>query len=120
MDFVDKVMPLLFNMMSRFVIAFLLRSKYLFISWLQAPSAVILEPNKIKSITVSIVYTSFCHEVMGPDAMILVLFFFFFSKLPYLGLFICIPQEKQICKHHFKVGGSMALEQLPEPKEGFK
>ena len=119
MDFVDKVMPLLFNMMSRFVIAFLLRSKYLFISWLQAPSAVILEPNKIKSITVSIVYTSFCHEVMGPDAMILVLFFFF-SKLPYLGLFICIPQEKQRCKHHFKVGGSMALEQLPEPKEGFK
>ena len=76
------------------------------------------QQNKI--ITVSIVYTSICHELMGPDAMILVVFFFFFSKLPYFGLFICIPQEKQRCKHHFKVGGSIALEQLPEPKEGFK
>ena len=111
------MMPLLFNMMSRFVIAFLPRSKYLFISWLQAPSAVILESKKIKSVTVSVVYTSICHEVMGPDAMSLV---FFFSKLPYLGLFICIPQGTQRCKHHFKVGRSMALEQLPEPKEGFK
>ena len=52
------MMPLLFNMMSRFVIAFLPRSKYLFISWLQAPSAVILESKKIKSVTVSVVYTS--------------------------------------------------------------
>ena len=79
-----------------------------------------LGPKKIKSVTVSVVYTSICHEVMGLDAMILVLGFFFFSKLPYLGLFICILQGKQRCKHHFKVGGSMALEQLPEPKEGFK
>ena len=67
-----KVMPLLFNMLSTFVIAFLLRSKRLLISWLQSPSAVILEPKKIKSVTVSIVSPSIFHEVMGPDAMILV------------------------------------------------
>ena len=71
--FVGKVMSLLFNMLSRLVIAFLPRSKCLLkISWLQSPSAVILEPKKIKSVTVSIVYPSICHEVMGPDAMILV------------------------------------------------
>ena len=56
-------------MLSRFVIA---RSKYLLISWLQSPSAVILEPKKMKSVTVSIVSPSICHEVMGPDAIILV------------------------------------------------
>ena len=73
--FVDKVMSLLFNMLSRLVITFLPRSKCLLISWLQSPSAVILEPRKIKSATVSTVSTvspSICHEVMGPDAMILV------------------------------------------------
>ena len=70
--FVGKVMSLLFNMLSRLVIAFLLRSKHLLISWLQSPSAVILEPPKIKSDTVSIVSPSICHEVMGPDAMIFV------------------------------------------------
>jgi len=69
---VGKVMPLLFNMLSRLVTAFLPRSKHLLISWLQSPSAVILEPKKIKSVTVSIVSPSICHEVMGPDAMILV------------------------------------------------
>ena len=67
--FVGKVMSLLFNMLSRLVIAFLPRSKRLLISWLQSPSAVILEPRKIKSDAVS---TSICHEVMRPDAMILV------------------------------------------------
>ena len=72
MDFVDKVMSLHFNMLSRFVIAFLPRSKHLLISWLQSPSAVILEPRKIKPETVSTVSPSICHEVMGPDAMILV------------------------------------------------
>ena len=72
MDFVDKVTFLLFNMLSRLVITFLPRSKRLLISWLQSPSAVILEPQKIKSDTVSIVSPSICHEVMGPDAMILV------------------------------------------------
>ena len=70
--FVGKVMSLLFNMLSRLVIAFLPRSKHLLISWLQSPSAVILEPEKIKSVTVSIVSPSICHEVMGPDVMILV------------------------------------------------
>ena len=64
--FVDKVMSLLFNMLSRLVIIFLPRSKRLLISWLQSPSAVILEPRKIKSATVS---PSICHEVMGPDTM---------------------------------------------------
>ena len=64
--FVNKVMSLLFNMLSRFVIAFIPRSKRLLISWLQSPSAVILEPKKIKSVTVSIVSPSICHEVMGP------------------------------------------------------
>ena len=70
--FVCKVMSLLFNMLSSLVIAFLPRSKCLLILWLQSPSVVILEPKKIKSVTVSIVSPSICHEVMGPDAMILV------------------------------------------------
>ena len=70
-NFVGKVMSLLFNMLSRLVITFLPRSKHLLTSWLQSPSAVILEPPKIKSLTVSIVSPSICHEVMGPDAMIL-------------------------------------------------
>ena len=70
--FVGKVMSLLFNTLSRLVIAFLPRSKRLLISWLQSPSAVILEPKKTKSLTVSIVSPSVCHEVMGPDAMVLV------------------------------------------------
>ena len=69
--FVGKVMSLLFNMLSR-VITFLPRSKRLLISWLQSPSAVILEPPKIKSDTASTVFPSICHEMMGPDAMILV------------------------------------------------
>ena len=70
--FVGKVMSLLFNMLSRLVITFLPRSKHLLISWLQSPSAVILEPPKIESVTVSIVSPSVCREVMGPDAVILV------------------------------------------------
>ena len=71
--FVGKVMSLLFNMLSRLIIAFLPGSKHLLISWQQSSSAVILEPNKIKYLTVSIVSPSICHEVMGPDAMIFVL-----------------------------------------------
>jgi len=70
--FVSKVRTLLFNMLSRLVIAFLPRSKHLLISWLQSPYAVILESKKIKSVTVFIVSLSTCHEVMRPDAMILV------------------------------------------------
>ena len=68
--YVGKVLALLFKMLSRFVVAFLPRSKCLLISWLQSPSAVILQPKKIKSITVAIVAPSICHEVMGPDAVI--------------------------------------------------
>ena len=68
--FVGKVMSLFFNMLSR--LAFLPRSKHLLISWLQSPSPVILEPPKIKSFIVSIVSPSVCHEVMGPDPMLLV------------------------------------------------
>ena len=70
--FVGKVMSLLFNILFRVVIAFLPKSKCLLISWLQSPSTVILEPKKIKSDTVSTIYPSICHEVMEPDAMILV------------------------------------------------
>ena len=70
--FVGKAMSLLFNMPSRFVIAFLPLSKHLLISWLQSPSAVILEPKKRKSVTIFIFSPSICHEVMGPEAMILV------------------------------------------------
>ena len=70
--FVGKVMSLLLNMLSRLVIAFLQRNKCLLISRLQSTSAVISEPKKIKSVTVSIVSPSICHEVMGPDAMIFV------------------------------------------------
>ena len=70
--FVDKVISLLYSMLSRFVIAFLPRSKCLLISWLQSPSVVILKPKKIKSVTVSIVSPSICPEVMGLDAMVLV------------------------------------------------
>ena len=72
-------MSLFFNMLSRLVIAFLPRSKCLLISWLQSPSAVILEPPKIKSATVSTVSPSICHEVMGLDAMILVFWMFSFK-----------------------------------------
>ena len=70
--FVGQVMPLFFNMLSRLVITFFPSSKRLLISWLQSPSAVILEPPKIKSVTISTVSPSICLEVMGPDAMILV------------------------------------------------
>ena len=74
--FVGKVMSLLFNKLSRLVIAFLPRIKHILISWLQSLSAVILEPPKIQSLTVSIVSPSICHEVMGPDAMIFVFLMF--------------------------------------------
>ena len=78
--FVGKVMSLLFNMLSMLVIAFLPRGKRLLISWLQAPSAVILEPKKIKSATAS---PSICHEVMGPDVMILVFWMLSFKPTFY-------------------------------------
>ena len=70
--FVGKVISLLFNILSRFVVAFLPRRRCLFILWLQSSSIVVLEPKKMKSVTVSIVSPSICHEVMGLDAVILV------------------------------------------------
>ena len=85
--FVGKVMSLLFNMLSMLVIAFLPRSKRLLISWLQSPSAVILEPPKIKYLTVSTVSPSICHEMMGPNAMILV--FWMLSFKPTFSLSSC-------------------------------
>ena len=72
LTFVGKVMSLLFNTLSGFITAFLPRSKHLLVSWLQSPSAVILEPRKIKSVTVSTVSPSIHYEVMGPDAMIFI------------------------------------------------
>ena len=86
--FVGKVMSLLFNTLSSLVITFLPRSKHLLISWLQSPSAVILEPRKIKSATVSTVSPSICHEVMGPDAMIFVFCMLSFKPTFSLSFFI--------------------------------
>jgi len=87
LTFVGKVMSLLFNMLSRFVITFPPRSKHLLISWLQSPSAVILEPRKIKSVTVSVVSPSICHEVMGLDAMIFVVWMLSFKPAFFTLLF---------------------------------
>ena len=83
-------MSLLFKMLSRLVIAFLPRSKYLLISWLQSSSAVILEPKKIKSLTVSIVSPSIYHEVMGPDAMIFIFWMLSFKPTFSLSFFTYI------------------------------
>ena len=99
-------MSLLFNMLSRLVITFLPRSRHLFISWPQSPSGVILEPKKIKSVTVSIVSPSISHEVMGPDAMILVfrmlsfkptfsLSFFTFIKRLFMNVIFIVPLIKE-------------------------
>ena len=90
--FVDKVMSLLFNMLSMLVITFLPRSKRLLISWLQSPSAVILEPRKIKSATVSTVSPPICHEVIGPDAMILVFWMLIFKPTFLLSSFTFIKR----------------------------
>ena len=90
--FVGKVMSLLFNMLSKLVVTFLLRSKHLLISWLQSPSALILEPPKIKPLTVSIVSPSTGHEVMGPDAMILVFLMLHFKPTFSLSSFTFIKK----------------------------
>ena len=90
--FVSKTMFLIFNMLSRLLITFLSRSKHLLISWLQSPSAMILEPQKIKSLTVSIVSPSICHEVMGPDAMIFVFWLLSFKSTFPLSSFTFIKR----------------------------
>ena len=87
--FVSKVMSLLFSKLSRLIITFLSRSKHLLISWVQSPSAVILEPKKIKSVTVS---ASIHHEVMGPDAMILVFWMLSFKPTFSLSSFTFIKR----------------------------
>ena len=90
--FVSKVMSLLFNMLSRLVITFLSRSKCVLISWLKSPSAVILEPKKIKSVTVSIVSLSTCHEVMGLHAVIFVFWMLSFKPAFSLSSFTFIKR----------------------------
>ena len=94
--FAGKVMSLSFNILSRFVVALLPRSKHLSISWLQSPSAVILEPKKIKSVTVSIVSPSICHEAMGPDVMILV-----FWMLSFKPTFSLSTSSSSLISLHF-------------------
>ena len=96
--FVGKVMSLLFNTLSRFVTAFLPRSKRLLISW-QSPSAVILEPKQIKSVTVSTVFPSISHEVMGPDAMIFV--FWMLSFKPTFSLSSFTSSRGSLVLLHF-------------------
>ena len=96
-NFVGKVMSLLFDTLSRLVIAFLPRSKRLLISWLQSPSAVILEPKKMKSLAVSIFSPSICHEVMGPDATILV--FWMLSFKPTFSISSFTYQEALVPLH---------------------
>ena len=90
--FVGKVKSLLFNTLSRLVITFLPRSKHILISWLQSPSAVILEPKKIKSLPISTVSSSICHEVMGPDAMIFVFWMLSFKPTFSLSSFTFIKR----------------------------
>ena len=96
--FVGKVMSLLLNMLSRLVITFLPRTKCLLISWLQSPSAVILEPKKIKSDTVSTVSPSISHEVMGPDAMIFVFWMLNFCMYWIVNINVsCFSFQTVIC-----------------------
>ena len=96
--FVSKVMSLLLNMLCRLVITFIPKIKRLLISWLQSPSAVILEPPKIKSVTVSIASPSICHEMMGPDAMIFV--FWMLSFKPTFSL-SSLTFIKRLWFHYF-------------------
>ena len=90
--FVSKVISLLFNVLSKFVIVFLPKSKHLLISWLQSLSTVILEPRKIKSVTISTISSSICHEVMGLDAMILVFWMLSFKWAFSLSSFTLIKR----------------------------
>ena len=110
--FVGKVMSLLFNMLSRLVITFLSGSKHLLISWLQSPSTVILEPKKLKSLTVSIVSPSICPEVMGPDAMILVFWMLSFHPSFSLSSFTFIKRLLSSLLSAIKVVSSTYLRLL--------
>ena len=110
--FVSKVISLLFNMLSRLAIAFLPRNNHLLISWLQSPSAMILEPKKIKSLHVSIVSPSICHEVMGPDAMILVFWMLSFKPTFSLSSFTFIKRLLSSLLSVIRVGSSAYLRLL--------
>ena len=125
--FVGKVIFLFLNALSRFVMAFLPRSKHLLISWLQSLSAVILEPKKIKSVTVSIVSPSVCYEVMGPDAMILVFWMLSFkpalplSSLTFKRFFSSIernimPQGKQFFSWYGEISTMLSLNEKQDEK----
>ena len=114
--FVDKVMSLLLNMLSRLVIAFLPRSKHLLISWLQSPSAVILKLKKIKSVPVSIVSPSICYEVMELDAMILVLWISSFKPSFSLSSFIFIKRLFSSSLSAIRVVSSTCLRLLIFPQ----
>ena len=123
--FVGKVMSLLFNMLSRLVMTFLPRSKHLLISWLLSPSAVILEPQR-KSATVSTVYLSICHEVMGPDAMISVFWMLSFKLTFSLSSFTFIKRlfsssllSAVSVVHHLKNQHSKVLSQWCVPVHTF-
>ena len=115
--FVGKVMSLLFNTVSRLVIAFLPRSKCLLISWLQSPSVVIVEPNKIKSDTVSTVSSSISHEVMGPDAIIFIFWMLSFSQLFHSPL---SPSSRGslVLRHFFHKGGVICISEVIDISPG--
>ena len=106
---VDQVMSLLLNLLSRLVITFLPRSKHLLISWLQSPSAVILEPPKIKPVTVSTISLSICHEVMGLDAMILVFWMLSFKPTFSFSSFTFIKRLFSSSLFAIRVGSSAYL-----------
>ena len=110
--FVGKVMSLLCKILSRFVIAFLPRSKRLLILWLQSPSAVILEPPKIKSVTVSTVSPSICHEVIGPDAMILVFWMLSFKPTFSLSSFHFYQEALQFFFTFCHKGGVICISEV--------
>ena len=105
-------MSLLFNMLSRLAIAFLPRSKHLLISWLQLPSAVILEPKKIKSLTVSIVSPSICHEVMGPHAKIFVFWVLTFKPAFSLSFFTYIKRLFRSSSLSANKGGAIYISEF--------
>ena len=111
--FVGKVMSLLFNMLSRLVITFLPRSNHLLILWLQSPSAVILEPQKLKFVTVSTVSPFICHEVMGPYAMILVFWMLSFKSTFSLSSFTFIKRPFTFCHKGGVIGISEVIDTSP-------
>ena len=116
--FVGKVMSLLFNTVSSFVIAFLPRSKCLLISWLQSSSAMILEPKKIRSVTVSIFSPSICHEVMGLDVMILVFWMLSFKPAFFFGVGGGVALFLNVCHVRVKSAFSCSSFTLTERLSG--